>query len=118
METHYQRTKETAVTYILEKSKLLQQCQELINEGAYLPHLIRGRNSAELRGALSLDIPTTTEALMETIEGMEVYQPASLAFYSVRTKYRNRSPMDIRLAPLKGNTLRLGGRISLREVTI
>ena len=80
VETRSQRLKETAATYILEKSKLLRQCPEPLGEAAYLPHLIRGLNSAELRGALSRDVPATIEALMETIAGMEMYQPASLSF--------------------------------------
>ena len=82
METSVQRHREAASTYILEKTKLFRQCPVPVNDADCIPFLIRGLSSAELRGALSRDVPQTVGELITTIAGMEAYQPTSLAFLS------------------------------------
>ena len=81
METRVQRHRETASAYILEKTKLFRQCPVPVNDADCIPFLIRGLRSAELRGALSRDVPQTVGELIRTIAGMEAYQPTSFAFF-------------------------------------
>lgn len=51
-----------------------------LDEMAYIPYLVRGLRNAEFRSALSRNPPQTVAALMQTISGMEAFQPASFAF--------------------------------------
>ena len=75
-----QLPKEPVIAYILAKAKWLRQCPEEFEEARFVPFVIRGFSSSELRAALSRNAPVTIAGLLEAVNEMEQYQPVSLAF--------------------------------------
>ena len=72
--------KEPVTAYILAKAKWLRQCPEVFEEARYLPIVIRGLGSSELRAVLSRYAPVTIAGLLEAENEIEQYQPVPSAF--------------------------------------
>ena len=74
-----QHAREPVTDYILDKARWLRQCPDAFGEARFIPYIVRGLNSSELRAALSLNAPISVAGLLETVAAMEEYQPIPTA---------------------------------------